>query len=203
MKNLKYFAMFLFTGIFSLAMFSCISDDDKVQEITRAHYTQLSGNYSGTAQYFKTVDNATQVEKTEGVTAVFTADSTMRITGLPIEGLVKKLNSEEIKNALLAQPSPVLTARYVIYNVSSDNEISYWIYPAAMEFNGVDLGGTTHNYKILFAYPSGGTNYRTTSMVGFYLYPAELYDGDVQIQSLIPSLNNVTDYDAIYVECLR
>lgn len=60
MKSIKYLAMFLFAGILSLTMFSCISDDDKNQEITRAHYAQLSGSYSGTAQYFKVVDNATK-----------------------------------------------------------------------------------------------------------------------------------------------
>jgi hypothetical protein len=203
MKSIKHFSMFLFAGILSLTMFSCISDDDKNQEITRAHYSQLSGSYSGTAQYFKVVDNATKVEKAEGVSTVITSDSTMKVMGLPIEGLVKKLDSEEIKNALLAQPCPEFSARYVIYNVSSENEISFWIYPTALEFNNVELGGTTHNYKILFAYPSGGTNYKTSSIVGFYLYPAELYDGDVKIQSLIPSLDNVTDYDAIYVECSK
>jgi hypothetical protein len=203
MKSIKYLAMFLLAGTLSLAMFSCISDDDKIQEITREHYVQLSGSYSGNAQYFVYVDNASNVKKAEGVTTVINTDSTMKITGLPVEGLVKKIESEDIKNALLAQSSPVLTARYAIYNVSSENEISYWIYPVAMEFNNVELGGTTHNYKILFAAPSGGTNYKTSSIVGFYLYPAEIYDGDNLIQSLIPSLNNVTDYDAIYVECTR
>ncbi len=203
MKSIKYLAMFHLAGTLSLAMFSCISDDDKIQEITREHYVQLSGSYSGSAQYFVYVDNASNVKKAEGVTTVINTDSTMKITGLPVEGLVKKIESEDIKNALLAQSSPVLTARYAIYNVSSENEISYWIYPVAMEFNNVELGGTTHNYKILFAAPSGGTNYKTSSIVGFYLYPAEIYDGDNLIQSLIPSLNNVTDYDAIYVECTR
>ena len=47
MKSIKHFSMFLFAGILSLTMFSCISDDDKNQEITRAHYSQLSGSYSG------------------------------------------------------------------------------------------------------------------------------------------------------------
>ena len=103
--------MFLLTGLFSLSMASCLydDDDDSQKKISPAYYTQISGSYMGSVQYY--VDDLTTPKKVEGIATVITADSTIKVTGLPAEAFVKNISNDDIRNALLAQPTPELTSR--------------------------------------------------------------------------------------------
>ena len=132
MKSIKYFAMFLLTGLFSLSMASCLydDDDDSQKKISPAYYTQISGSYMGSVQYY--VDDLTTPKKVEGIATVITADSTIKVTGLPAEAFVKNISNDDIRNALLTQPSPDLTARFLIYN-AYDEGLDFMTYPLSVQ----------------------------------------------------------------------
>ena len=203
MKSLKFFVLFLIAGLFSLSMASCYYDEDKdPQKVNPGYYKQISGNFSGSAKYYLTVGEEATVQEKE-VTTVITADSTIKVTGLPIEGLIKKLDNEDIKTALLAQPNPVLTARFLIYSVT--NGIDFMVYPENIEFKNVTVGESVHDYKLAFIYPSPSTGYANSSCTGFgfCVYPAALYEGKELIQQFVTSASNVTLNDAVYIQCAR
>lgn len=203
MKSIKHFSMFLFAGILSLTMASCYYDEDKdPQKINPVYYKQISGNFTGSAKYYLTVGEETNVQEKE-VTTVITADSTIKVTGLPMEGIIKKLDNEDLKTALLAQSNPVLTARFLIYSVA--NGIDFMVYPENIEFKNVTVGESVHDYKLAFIYPSPSTGYANSSCTGFgfCVYPAVLYEGNEVIQQFVISASNVTLNDAVYIECAR
>ena len=204
MKSIKYFAMFLLTGLFSLSMASCLydDDDDSQKKISPAYYTQISGSHMGSVQYY--VDDLTTPKKVEGIATVITADSTIKVTGLPAEAFVKNISNDDIRNALLAQPTPELTSRFLIYN-AYDEGLDFMTYPLTVEFKNVMVGESSHDYQIRLLYPSLTSGYANAkcSVVGFYMYPAALYEGDTMIEQFVTNTGEVGKEDIMYIEGIR
>jgi hypothetical protein len=156
----------------------------------------------GSVQYY--VDDLTTPKKVEGIATVITADSTIKVTGLPAEAFVKNISNDDIRNALLAQPTPELTSRFLIYN-AYDEGLDFMTYPLSVEFKNVMVGESSHDYQIRLLYPSLTSGYANAkcSVVGFYMYPAALYEGDTMIEQFVTNTGEVGKEDIMYIEGIR
>jgi hypothetical protein len=204
MKTIKHLSMFLFVGVCSLLMASCLSDDDNENpfEIDPAYYRSLAGTYTGSAQYVKTVDGKSEVPKIENVTTIISAaDSTFRVVGVPAAAFTNNIADEAIKNAIAAAPNPLISGKFIIYSARKGESIAFALGPYDVEFNNVKVGEATHNYKILMDRSStyGSTDSNVTSVV-VPLYMVALYEDDVLKQQFISSSAGIDDNVTILVQ---
>ena len=204
MKTIKHLSMFLFVGVCSLLMASCLSDDDNENpfEIDPAYYRSLAGTYTGSAQYIKTVDGKSEVPKIENVTTIISAaDSTFRVVGVPAAAFTNNIADEAIKNAIAAAPNPLISGKFIIYSARKGESIAFALVPYDVEFNNVKVGEATHNYKILMDRSSayGSTDSNVTSVV-VPLYMVALYEDDVLKQQFISSSAGNDDNVTILVQ---
>lgn len=204
MKSIKYLAMFLLAGMLPFTLTSCLGsdDDNPIKKIDRAYYRQMSGNYTGTLQYILKKDGQSEVQKVENISMTITADSVLKVLGIPASAFVKDIKNEDIKNAIAAQPSPVVTAGYLIYAASSEG-IGYFVDPKVIEFKNVTVGETTHNYKINFYIPSDGRVSGDGTLTAINIYPATLLEDDVVKEQMIVTNIDITDNTTLYIECKK
>lgn len=204
MKKIKYLSLFLIAGLFPFVLSSCLGDDDDNPfKIDPAYYRSMVGNYSGSVQYINTVDEKSEVVKVEGVSMSITADSVIRVAGIPAEAFTKNIKDEAIKNAIAAAPSPAIKAKFVIYSAGAGENIGFVAYPETVEFKNITVGEATHDYKIEFFVPSNGVTNAAVTLAGVEFYMATLYEDGVEKQRFATYSSDVTENLTLYVECSK
>lgn len=204
MKSIKHFSMFLFAGMCSLLMASCLGDDDNENpfEIDKAYYNALAGSYTGSVQYVKTVDGKSEVQEVENITTIVSAvDSTFRVVGVPAAAFTNNITDEAIKNAIAAAPNPLISGKFFIYSARKGESIAFAVGPYDVEFNNVTVGDATHNYKMMMdRSATHGYSNSSATTITLPVYMVALYEDDVLKQQFIASSAEINNYVMILMQ---
>ena len=199
MKRTFRLTTLLLTALLAMSLSSCLNDNnDTVQQVGKKDYEALSGNFTGTAKYIAKPSDKTLTTE-EGVKIAVTPDSIMRITGISAAALAKNINDDNIRQAIAAQTSPVLTARFVIYSAASQG-MSMFMKPLPVEFKGVTVKGEKHDYAIAFHSPSLSSSYNKLTVS---IFLKTLMEDGKEKESFFNFDTEVNEKITIFIECNR
>lgn len=202
MKRTFRLTTLLLTALLAMSLSSCLNDNnDTVQQVGKKDYEALSGNFTGTAKYIAKPSDKTLTTE-EGVKIAVTPDSIMRITGISAAALAKNINDDDIRQAIAAQPSPVLTARFVIYSAASQG-MSMFMKPLPVEFKGVTVKGEKHDYAIAFHSPSLASLSSSYNKLTVSIFMKTLMEDGKEKESFFNFDTEVNEKITIFIECNR
>lgn len=208
MKKILGLISIVLCSMSAAVLTSCLStdgDDGGIDPTTFKNWlVKLAGNYYGDPSSWKTTnkvyfynDTITGSNKTdsiEGVEMRMGTDSTLVVYGMPGRIITKSIkDNDELKEAIENAASPLLKAKYILYNPQT-NYISYLVYPYEMEYTNVNYKGGNHNVKVKFYLPTGGAwatqNGRSQTAANFCI--EGLYLDGTKVKSIYDNLDTST-----------
>lgn len=191
MKKIRRFAA-LVAGLVvaAMAITSC-NDDSYVRELTpqekqTAFYT-VRGTHMGIMVYLQNLGNYQTKQDTVNVSWTIDTDSTMIIHDFPTAPFAEFVSDNELKQALLEQPTQDVKCKISFYSASP---IWFYIGPDAPTYT-LTYGGATHKVQLAF--------YINTNSLAYYdvvsrnmqmqLLGGGIYEDDVYKSNYLTTTN--------------